>query len=69
MLFFISFPTLLFISKLIDPYKSYKVIVLGSMFIRMFNIGLLVRLFIGKSSDYSKICLKGKSFLDRGKIL
>ncbi|CAD8054021.1 unnamed protein product [Paramecium sonneborni] len=68
-LFFISFPVLLIISKLIDPYKSYKVIILGSMLMRLINITLLVRLFIGKSTDYQKICIKGKSFLDREKIL
>ncbi|CAD8138300.1 unnamed protein product [Paramecium pentaurelia] len=68
-LFFISFPVLLTISKIIDPYKSYKVVILGSMLTRLLNIALLVRLFVGKSTDYQKICIKGKSFLDREKIM
>ncbi|CAK72567.1 unnamed protein product (macronuclear) [Paramecium tetraurelia] len=68
-LFFISFPVLLMVSKVIDPYKSYKVIILGSMLMRLLNIALLVRLFVGKSTDYQRICIKGKSFLDRDKIM
>ncbi|CAD8046749.1 unnamed protein product [Paramecium sonneborni] len=68
-LFFISFPVLLILSKLMDPYKSYKIVILGSMLMRLINITLLVRLFIGKSTDYQKICIKGKSFLDREKML
>ncbi|CAD8131854.1 unnamed protein product [Paramecium pentaurelia] len=69
MLFFLAFPTFLFISKLVDPYKSYKIIIMGNMLIRMLNMVLMARLFTGKSSDYQKICIKGKSFLDRGKFL
>lgn len=68
-LFFIAFPTLLFISKLMDPYKSYKIMIFGNLFARMLSIVLLTRLFTGKASDYKKICIKGKSILDRGKTL
>ncbi|CAD8138104.1 unnamed protein product [Paramecium pentaurelia] len=69
MLFFLAFPFLLFVSKLVDPYKSYTIISYGNMFVRMLNIVLMARLFTGKSSDYQKICMKGRSFLDRGKTL
>ncbi|CAD8135626.1 unnamed protein product [Paramecium octaurelia] len=69
MLFFLAFPFFLFVSKLVDPYKAYKIISIGNMFVRMLNIVLMARLFTGKSSDYQKICIKGKSFLDRGKFL
>ncbi|CAD8046397.1 unnamed protein product [Paramecium sonneborni] len=69
MLFFLAFPFFLFISKLVDPYKSYKIIIMGNMFVRILNIVLMSRLFTGKSSEYQKICIKGKSFLDRGKLL
>ncbi|CAD8142539.1 unnamed protein product [Paramecium octaurelia] len=69
MLFFLAFPILLLISKLVDPYKSYQIIIMGNMFVRLLNMVLMARLFTGKSSEYQKICIKGKSFLDRGKIL
>lgn len=52
MLFFLAFPTFLFISKLVDPYKSYKIIIMGNMLIRMLNMVLMARLFTGKSSEY-----------------
>jgi hypothetical protein len=52
-----------------DPYKSYKIMIFGNMLARMISIVLLTRLFTGKASDYKKICIKGKSILDRGKTL
>ncbi|CAD8127044.1 unnamed protein product [Paramecium sonneborni] len=69
MFFFLAFPLLLFVSKLVDPYKSYTIIIMGNMFARILNMILMSRLFTGKSSEYRKICIKGKSFLDRGKLL
>ena len=64
-LFFLSTPILIIISKIIAPYLSYKLIMIGTTSGRLISVFLFLRLVTYKNSTYRMISYKNKAFLDR----
>jgi hypothetical protein len=67
-LYFLGFPVLLIISKILAGYLRYKFITLGTFSVRIVAIVLLARLFTSKQSGYRDISYKNISYLDRPKF-
>jgi hypothetical protein len=66
-LYFLGFPVLLILSKLIAHYNRYKLIMIGTNVMRVMAVLCMTSLFTSKSGGYAEISYKNQTFMDRSK--